>query len=155
MDIRLIILLLIVATVILAILAIIRRSIKIGISILVLYVALTFVYSVLPIEAKASIDISLALTGSKYFAKVSEEHIAYVKDRGIDIKTTPFFSFAYPVYTTYQDAPPVTADNITDFNIDYFDTEKGCIGIQVMIQEKQFDKAISILTSMGFVVRAS
>lgn len=78
------------------------------------------VYTLMPQPAKASLDLTLALTGSKIFENVSEENIQTLRDVGIKVNFAGGFTYAYPVYTTVSDAPEVTNSNVYDFSTDFF-----------------------------------
>lgn len=107
------------------------------------------VMAVLPAGMKAGVDLSLTLTGAKVFKTIPEDSAELLKSGFIRLTPTDKFSFAYPKYMTVRDAPPVTPDNVHDFDMDFFTTTKVYEGVEIKYFPKDLEKIKAILHKNG------
>lgn len=132
--------------------SIVHRLIKTAISTFAFIVACYFIWAVTPMPIKASVDLTLALTGSRMFAEVDEEHMNYLEDTGLKIKFTGAFTYAFPEFTTVSNAPKVTNDNAYDFDMNFFTFDYVPRHINIVTTPKREGEVTQILKSLGFNV---
>lgn len=104
---------------------------------------------VLPPGVKASVDLSLTLTGAKVFKNIPEESIEVLKSGYIRFEPAKHVSVAIPKYEAVKDAPVVTSKNVHDWNMDMFTITQEYRGTTIKYFPKDEDKFKAILEKNG------
>jgi hypothetical protein len=129
-------------------LSIFYKLIKTAVATIAIVVIVAYLWQYVPIQYKACLDLTLALTGSEVFKEVSEENLAYIKALDIHLVTKDGLTLAYPEY--YQAAKPSTStDNNDIFNTDLFTQEKNVRAIKIVTSHQGEETVQRVLKELG------
>lgn len=136
------------------IVGIIHKIVSMIVSVIVIVVLAGVVWNFMPIEYKACIDLSLALTGSKFFSDISPEHEALLDETDIKVNLNSAFTLAYPQFTTSSSRKdPITNENNHEFDINLFTFDKNLKSIRVISSPKNAEKVVNVLKGLGITIR--
>lgn len=140
--------------VIFLVVGIIHKIVSMIVSVVVVVVLAGVVWNFMPIEYKACIDLSLALTGSKFFSEISPEHEALIDKTDVKVNLNSAFTLAYPQFTsTSSRKDPITNENNHEFDMNLFTFDKNLKSIRVISSPKNADKVVNVLKGLGITVR--
>ena len=139
--------------VILLIIGIIHKIMSMIISVVTIVVIVMFLWNVTPVEYKACVDLSLALSGSKLFEKISPEHQEIIDKTDIKVNLNSNFTLAYPKFAkTSSRKEPITNENNHDFDINLFSYDKDLREIRVVSTPRNADTVTKVLKNMGISI---
>lgn len=151
MDIRSMIVIFVLVVGALILYGIMKKMISVAITAVIIVAAVVMIGKALPQGVKASIDLSLCLTGAKAFKTIPEESLEVLKSGYIKLTPSQHLNYSYPTYKSVKDAPPVTTDNIHDFDMKFFTITKVYQGVEVKYQTEKYQHVKDILTSYGLI----
>lgn len=135
------------------IIGIINRLMHMVISAVVFVGVLALVWYVTPIEYKACVDLSLALSGSRLFQEVSEEHQEIIGKTKVLVNYESKLTIAYPEFDRVtSNKTPITNENNHDFNMDLFTYDKTLQAIKIRTTQDKRTEVNDTLRSIGVKV---
>lgn len=139
--------------IVLLIVGLVNRLIHMVVSTVVIVVVICLVWNIVPIEYRVCADLSLALSGSKIFEKISPEHEKIIQEVDVVVNFDSSMTVAYPKFaTTSSRKEPITNDNNHEFDINLFSFDRELQSIRVVSTPKNAETVTRVLSGLGIKI---
>lgn len=139
------------ALVVIGIFLIMKKVYKLGVTFIVVVAMLGFIYTNLPDYWQASIRLTIALSTNGAFSKMESEQVDLINKGIVTVKGDGKFTWVKPVTEITANTPEITADNLHEFNIDFFTTSRQTLGYEIHYRYVDEAKVLDKLTKLGIV----
>ena len=112
------------------------------------------IWYVMPIQYKATVDLSLALSGSKIFEEISPQHVEIIRNTKVVVNFDSKLTLAYPSFVnTPSNKTEITNENNHDFNMDMFTFDKELESIRIISTPKNAKTVERVLSNIGIKIK--